>query len=75
MLNRLNSEYYYDIKKLTLLNRLDNLDNAQMDKLNNAGQGGETLTAEEKAGIKKAVDLADRLSVHGYARIFHGSYG
>ena len=67
-LNRLNSEYYYDIKKLTLLNRLDNLDNAQMDKLN-SNQGGETFTAEEKAGLKKAAALADKLSINGYARI------
>ncbi|MBR1695616.1 MAG: hypothetical protein IJ709_09495, partial [Selenomonas sp.] len=74
MLNRLNSEYYYDIKKLTLLNRLDNLDNAQMDKLNNGGQGGEALTAEEKAGLKKAAALADKLSIHGYARIRNDHY-
>ena len=72
-LNQLNSEYYYDIKKLTLLNRLDNLDNAQMDKLNDS-QGGETLTAEEKAGLKKAAALADKLSVSGYARIRNDHY-
>jgi len=72
-LNRLNSEYYYDIKKLTLLNRLDNLDNAQMDKLNGT-QEGETLTAEEKAGLKKAAALADKLSVSGYARIRNDHY-
>lgn len=73
MLNRLNSEYYYDIKKLTLLNRLDNLDNAQMDKLNDS-QSGETLTAEEKAGLKKAAALADKLSISGYARIRNDHY-
>ena len=72
-LNQLNSEYYYDIKKLTLLNRLDNLDNAQMDKLNDS-QGGETLTAEEKAGLKKAAALADKLSINGYARIRNDHY-
>ena len=72
-LNRLNSEYYYDIKKLTLLNRLDNLDNAQMDKLN-SNQGGETFTAEEKAGLKKAAALADKLSINGYARIRNDHY-
>lgn len=72
-LNQLNSEYYYDIKKLTLLNRLDNLDNAQMDKLNDS-QGGETLTAEEKAGLKKAAALADKLSISGYARIRNDHY-
>ena len=66
--NRLNSEYYYDMKKLTLLNRLDKLDSAQMDKLN-GGQGGESLSAEEKASLKKAAALADKLSIHGYARI------
>ncbi|SDP40331.1 hypothetical protein [Selenomonas ruminantium] len=67
-LNKLNNEYYYDIKKLTLLNRLDNLDNNQMDKLNNQ-QAGETFTKEEKAGLKKAAALADKLSINGYARI------
>ena len=72
-LNQLNSEYYYDIKKLTLLNRLDNLDNAQMDKLN-SNQGGETFTAEEKAGLKKAAALADKLSISGYARIRNDHY-
>ena len=72
-LNRLNSEYYYDIKKLTLLNRLDNLDKAQMDTLNSS-QGGETFTAEEKAGLKKAAALADKLSINGYARIRNDHY-
>lgn len=72
-LNQLNSEYYYDIKKLTLLNRLDNLDNAQMEKLNDS-QGGETLTAEEKAGLKKAAALANKLSINGYARIRNDHY-
>lgn len=72
-LNKLNNEYYYDIKKLTLLNRLDNLDNSQMDKLNNQ-QAGETLTKEEKAGLKKAAALADKLSINGYARIRNDHY-
>ena len=67
-LNKLNNEYYYDIKKLTLLNRLDNLDHNQMDKLNDS-PAGETFTKEEKAGLKKAAALADKLSVNGYARI------
>lgn len=72
-LNKLNSEYYYDIKKLTLLNRLDNLDKAQMDKLNKQ-QEGETFTKEEKAGLKKAAALADKLSIDGYARIRNDHY-
>ncbi|SHK24572.1 hypothetical protein SAMN05216582_10121 [Selenomonas ruminantium] len=72
-LNKLNREYYYDIKKLTLLNRLDNLDNTQMDKLNNS-QEGETFTQEEKAGLKKAAALADKLSIGGYARIRNDHY-
>lgn len=72
-LNKLNQEYYYDIKKLTLLNRLDNLDNNQMDKLNNQ-QVGETFTKEEKAGLKKAAALADKLSIDGYARIRNDHY-
>lgn len=73
-LNKLNTEYYYDIKKLTLLNRLDNLDNTQMDKLNDNQQAGETFTKEEKAGLKKAAALADKLSINGYARIRNDHY-
>lgn len=65
---QLNKSYYYDIKKVALLNKLDRLDESKLDA------AGETLTTEEKASIKKAASLADKLSISGYARIRNDHY-
>lgn len=64
-IQKLNKEYYYDIKKIQMLSKLDN---AELEKAANEGNGT-TFTEEEKAGLKKAAALADKLSINGYARL------
>ncbi|MDY6268105.1 MAG: hypothetical protein SPL39_03910 [Selenomonadaceae bacterium] len=66
---KLKEAYYYDMKKLSLLNKIDTLDNSQMQNIENGGKGGDGFTEEERAGLKKAADLADKLSVNGYVRV------
>lgn len=70
---KLENDYYYDIKKLALLNNLDKLNSTEMNNISQPQQG-ETLSKEERAGLKKAADLADRLSINGYARIRNDHY-
>lgn len=64
-LNKLNEAYFYDIKKVRMLSKLDNMNLEQTE--NSADTA--TFTPEEKAGLKKAAALADKLSINGYARI------
>ena len=64
-LQKLNKEYYYDIKKVRMLSKLDSVDT---EKAMTDSQGT-TFTEEEKAGLKKAAAFADRFSIDGYARI------
>ena len=64
-LKKLNEAYYYDIKKVRMLSKLDSMDLKQTE--NSADSA--TFTPEEKAGLKKAAALADKLSIDGYARI------
>lgn len=66
---KLKEAYYYDMKKLSLLDKIDTLDNSQMQNIENGGKGGDGFTEEERAGLKKAADLADKLSVNGYVRV------
>ena len=61
---KLKEAYYYDIKKLALLEKLDTLDESKLQ----AAEGG-SFTAEERANLKKAADLADRLSINGTVRV------
>ena len=62
-LQKLNKEYYYDIKKVRMLSKLDSVDAEK------AGSSDSGFTEEEKAGLKKAAEFADRFSIDGYARI------
>lgn len=62
VITRLGKEYFYDIKKLQLLNRLDNLDEKALE------QSGEDFTPEEKQKIKT---LANRFEVTGFAQVRH----
>lgn len=64
-LNKLNEAYFYDIKKVRMLSKLDNMNLEQTEHSADAA----TFTPEEKAGLKKAAALADKLSINGYARI------
>ena len=64
-LNKLNEAYFYDIKKVRMLSKLDNMNLEQTENSADAA----TFTPEEKAGLKKAAALADKLSINGYARI------
>ena len=65
VITRLGKEYFYDIKKVQLLSKLDNLDEKNLAK------SGEDFTPEEKAKIKS---LADKFSVGGYVRIRNDNY-
>ena len=62
---RLGKEYYYDVKKLQLLSKLDSLDEKTLE------QSGEDFTPEEKSKIKT---LADKFSVGGYVRLRNNHY-
>lgn len=66
-IRKLNKEYYYDIKKIQ---RLSKLDNADLEKATN----DTTFTEEEKAGLKKAAAFADKFSIDGYARLRNDHY-
>ena len=67
---KLDKEYYYDIKKVQMLSRVDsmNLDQSAKDSK------GTTFTEEEKAGLKKAAAFADKFSIDGYARLRNDHY-
>jgi hypothetical protein len=69
-IQKLNKEYYYDIKKIQMLSKLDNAD---LEKAANEGNGT-TFTEEEKAGLKKAAAFADKFSIDGYARLRNDHY-
>jgi len=69
-IQKLNKEYYYDIKKMHILSKLDNAD---LEKATNE-INGTTFTEEEKAGLKKAASLADKISINGYARLRNDHY-
>lgn len=69
-IQKLNKEYYYDIKKIQMLSKLDNVN---LEKSSNEGNGT-TFTEEEKASLKKAAALADKLSINGYGRLRNDHY-
>jgi hypothetical protein len=69
-IQKLNKEYYYDIKKIHILSKLDNAD---LEKAANE-VNGTTFTEEEKAGLKKAAALANKVSIDGYARLRNDHY-
>ena len=64
-LKKLNEAYYYDIKKVRMLSKLDSMDSKQTENPADSA----TFTQEEKTGLKKAAALVDKLSIDGYARI------
>jgi len=69
-IQKLNKEYYYDIKKMHILSKLDNAD---LEKTTNEITGT-TFTEEEKAGLKKAATFADKFSIDGFARLRNDHY-
>ena len=66
VIEKLGKEYFYDIKKLQLLNKLDNLDESTLERA-----GEVEFTPEERSKIKS---LADRFSVGGYVRLRNDHY-
>ncbi len=68
-IQKLDTEYYYDIKKVQLLSKLDSADLSKI-----SGSGNSALTDEEKTELKKASDFADRFSINGYARFRNDHY-
>ncbi len=70
-LDRLAQEYYYDIKKVQLLNKINMADEqalANLDRPAPSGDGEVLFTTEEAQRIKT---LAERFSLNGYAMIRH----
>lgn len=70
VIEQLNKDYYYDIKKVNMLNNIDNIDMASLD----AKKGDVAFSEEEKAKIKKAADFADRFNINGSVRIRNDHY-
>lgn len=58
LLERLGKEYFYDVKKIQLLNKLDSADEQSLER-------SDDFTPEEKNKIK---NLVDRFSFNGYVR-------
>lgn len=72
---KLREAYYYDMRKLALLERLDRADETQLQALESGkGAEGEVFTKEDREALKKASALADKFSVGGYARIRNDHY-
>ena len=70
MLNRLNQEYFYDIKKVQLLSKIDRLDEDTLDNLDKPQRdSGRTLFTTEETDKLKA--LANRFEINGFAQIRH----
>jgi len=69
-LDKLAQEYFYDIKKVQLLNRINMADEKTLENLDKPSTGsGETLFTTEETNKLKT--LANRLSISGYTRIRH----
>jgi hypothetical protein len=64
-LKKLNEAYYYDIKKVRMLSKLDSMN---LEQTENSADSA-TFTKGGKSWLKKAAALADKLSIDGYARI------
>lgn len=65
MINKLGKEYFYDIKKIQMINKLNATDEKSLE------QSGEDFTPEEKSKLK---DLADRFRFDGYVRFRNDHY-
>ena len=61
-IERLGKEYFYDVKKIQLLNRINAADEQSLE----SKEVSEEFTPEEKSKLK---DLADRFSFNGYVRV------
>ena len=64
VIERLGKEYFYDVKKIQLLNKLNAADDSSLER------NGE-FTSDE---VKKIKDLADRFSFDGYVRFRNDHY-
>lgn len=64
MIERLGKEYFYDVKKVQLLNKLDAADAGALER-------NDDFTPEEKSKLK---DLADRFRFDGYVRFRNDHY-
>lgn len=70
---KLDAEYYYDIKKVDLLNKLDRLSDEQVNAVAN-GQTAPAMSADDQKNIKRLAQLADKFDVGGYVRIRNDHY-
>ncbi len=69
-LDKLTQEYYYDIKKVQLLNKINAADEKTLDSLNGTGDG-KAIATTETAGGQKVEGIANRVTITGYTRIRH----
>lgn len=67
IINNLQSEYYYDIKKVDILNKLDRIDEQTLQN----EDVKKDFTPEE---ISKIKDIADRFSFNDYVRFRNDHY-
>lgn len=65
LIAKLGKEYFYDVKKIQLLEKLNAADQKAPE------QSGEDFTPEEKSKLK---DLADRFRFDGYVRFLNDHY-
>jgi|GEM_PF-1041897 len=68
-IERLAKEYFYDIKKVQILNKINMADEKALENLDKPQSSGETLFTTEEADKLKT--LANRFSFTGYTRIRH----
>ena len=72
-LDKLAQEYFYDIKKVQLLNRINTADEKTLERLGNSptDANGDVVATSETEGGQKVEGIASRLTMTGYARIRH----
>lgn len=78
VVQKLSDAYYYDRKKIALLDRLDHMDAQSIDKLsenaNHTLAKDTGLTEQEKTDLKKAADFADKFSITGNGLLRNDHY-
>ena len=72
-LDKLAQEYFYDIKKVQLLNRINSADEKTLENLGKtpATDDGKAIITSETEGGQKIMALANRFTFTGYARLRH----
>ena len=72
-IKKLNSEYFYDIKKIELLNKLDRVDEGIVDDKKTA-EDTVPFTKDDKEKQDKMAEFLDKFSFDGYVRMRNDHY-